>query len=67
MDEDTAIKILRYLGEKSLLSLWQRDQKFKATRLEEAVKAIARDATSDSGSPLFEHGDPSVLLTHCQL
>jgi len=34
---------------------WQGDGKFKATNLEEAMKATIRDATGDSESLLLEH------------
>jgi len=34
---------------------WQGDGKFKATNLEEAMKATIRDAIGDSEAPLLEH------------
>ena len=65
MDVDTAIKHYDVLVKHvfSHPKRWQGEGKFKATRLEEAIKAIVRDATGDSESPLLEHDDATCCRT----
>jgi len=59
MDIDTAIKHYGILVKHvfSHPKRWQGEGKFKATRLEESMKAMVRDATGDSESPLLEHNE----------
>jgi len=56
MDVDTAIKHYDILVKHvfSHPKRWHGEGKFKASRLEEAMKAMIRDATGDSESPLLE-------------
>jgi len=64
MDIDTAIKHYDRLVKHvfSQPKRWRGDGKFKATKLEEAMKAMVRDATGDSESPLLEHDE----AIHCR-
>jgi len=57
MDVDTAINHYNNLAKHvfSHPKRWQGDGKFKATKLEEAMKVVIRDATGDSESLLLEH------------
>jgi len=65
MDIDTAIKhynnIAKYVF--SDLKQWGGDGKFKASKLEEAIKSMVRDITGDSESPLLESGEAGVCRT----
>jgi len=56
MDVETAIKHYDTLAKHvfSHPKRWQGDGKFKATRLEEAIKAMVKDTTGDSETPLLE-------------
>jgi hypothetical protein len=65
MDVDTAIKHYDELA-KYVFSdpkRWIGDGKFKAGRLEEAVKSVVRDTTGDSESPLLEGDEVRVCRT----
>jgi len=64
MDVDTAIGHYNTLVKHvfSYPKRWQGDGKFKATKLEEAMKAIVREVTGDSESPLLEPGE----VIHCR-
>jgi len=65
MDVDTAIKHYDILAKYvfSHPKRWQGEGRFKATRLEEAMKAIVRDATGDSESLLLEHDEAKGCRT----
>ena len=64
MDVETAIKHYNTLVKDvfSHSKRWQGEGKFKATRLEEAIKAMVKDTTGDSESPLLERDG----ATRCQ-
>jgi len=64
MDVDAAIKHYNTLAKHvfSHPKRWQGNEKFKATKLEEAMKAMVRDITGDSESPLLEENE----AIHCQ-
>ena len=59
MDVDTAIKHYSTLTEHvfSQPKRWKGEGKFKATRLEEAMKAMVRDMTGNSESLLLEKNE----------
>ena len=42
---------------------WPVDGRFKATKLEEAIKSVVRDVTGDPEEPLLEVGSASVCRT----
>jgi len=65
MDVDTAIKHYGTLAKHvfSNPKRWQGEGKFKATRLEEAMKAMVRDATGDPESLLLEHDETTRCRT----
>jgi len=65
MDVDTAIKHYDTLAKHvfSHPKRWKGEGKFKATRLEEAMKAIVRDATGDSESLLLEYDETKGCRT----
>jgi len=65
MDVDTAIKHYGTLVKHvfSRPKRWQGEGKFKATRLEEAIKAMVKDTTGDSDSPLLEHDEATRCRT----
>ena len=64
MDVDTAIE---YYNDKvkPIFTDPKRwgDGRFKAGKLEEAVKFVVEDITGDSESPLFEGDEPGVCRT----
>jgi len=65
MDVDAAIKHYDTLA-KHVFSHPKRlrgEEKFKATRLEEAVKAVVRDATGDSDALLLEPDEATRCRT----
>jgi hypothetical protein len=65
MDVDTAIKHYDDLA-KHVFSdpkRWGGDGKFKAAKLEEAVKSTVKDMTGDSESPLFDGDGDGVCRT----
>jgi len=65
MDVDTAIKhydiMVKYVFSDPKGRLG--DGRFKATKLEEAIKSIVRDITGDSESPLLEQTESTVCRT----
>jgi len=65
MDVDTAIKHYGILAKHvfSHPKRWQGEGKFKATRLEEAMKVVVKDATGDSETLLLEHDESTRCLT----
>ena len=62
MDVDTAIKHYGALV-KHVFSRPKRGGKFKAKKLEEAMKVIVRDITGDSEALLLEHDDATLCRT----
>ena len=65
MDVDTAIKHYDTMV-KNVLSHPKRrlgDGKFKATKLEAAIKSVVKDVTGDSESPLLERNEPTGCRT----
>lgn len=64
MDVDTAIKYYDELA-KNVFSETKRwgDGRFKATKLEEAIKSVVKDMTGDSESPLLESDETSICRT----
>ncbi|KAF8961360.1 acyl transferase/acyl hydrolase/lysophospholipase [Flammula alnicola] len=65
MDVDKAIKCYDDLA-KDVFSdpkRWGGDGKFKATKLEEAIKSVVKDVTGDSESPLLEGNEAGVCRT----
>ncbi|KAF8961390.1 acyl transferase/acyl hydrolase/lysophospholipase [Flammula alnicola] len=65
MDVDQAIKYYDDLA-KHVFSdpkRWGGDGKFKATKLEEAIKSVVKDVTGDSESPLLEGDEAGVCRT----
>ena len=42
---------------------WLVDGRFKASKLEEAIKSVVRDVTGDPEEPLLEVGSASVCRT----
>jgi len=65
MDVDTAITYYGKLVNQVFSSskLWPRDGRFKATKLEEAIKTVVGDVTSNPEEPLLEIGNSSVCRT----
>ena len=65
MDVDTAINYYNNLAKQVLSASkrWPGDGRFKATKLEEAIKSAVRDVTGDPEQPLLEIGDGSVCRT----
>ena len=65
MDVDTAINYYNNLAKQvfSASKRWPGDGRFKATKLEEAIKSAVRDVTGDPEQPLLEIGDGSVCRT----
>jgi len=65
MDVDTAIKhyviMVKYVFSNPKRRLG--DGRFKATKLEEAIKSIVRDITGDSESLLLERNESTVCRT----
>ncbi|KAF8961379.1 hypothetical protein BDZ97DRAFT_1208591 [Flammula alnicola] len=65
MDVDKAIKCYDDLA-KDVFSdpkRWGGDGKFKATKLEEAIKSVVKDVTGDSELPLLEGNEAGVCRT----
>ena len=65
MDVDTAIDSYNNLAQQvfSDPKRWPADGKFKATKLEEAIKSVVHDVTGDPEEPLLEVDSPSVCRT----
>ena len=65
MDVDTAIKHYGTLVKHVFSHPKGRpgDGKFKATKLEAAIKSIVREVTGDSESPLLERNGTTCCLT----
>jgi len=65
MDVDTAIKHYDIMVKHVFSNPKGRlgDGRFKATKLEEAIKSIARDVTGDSESLLLERNESTVCRT----
>jgi len=65
MDVDTAIKHYDVLAKHvfSHPKRWQGEGKFKATRLEEALKVMVKDTTGDSESRLLEYDEATCCRT----
>lgn len=64
MDIDTAIRHYDQLAEYVFSDpKWVGDGKFKAGRLEEAVKSVVRDTTGDSESALLEANEAGICRT----
>ena len=64
MDVDSAINRYADLAKQvfSDMKLWG-DEKFKARKLEEALKSLVEDVTGDSESPLLVDDEPGVCRT----
>jgi len=65
MDADTAIKHYGTLVKHVFSHPKGRpgDGKFKATKLEAAIKSIVKEVTGDSESPLLERNEPTACRT----
>ena len=65
MDVDTAIEHYNIMVKDVFSDPKGRlgDGRFKATKLEEAIKSIVRDVTGDSESPLLERTESTVCRT----
>jgi len=65
MDIDTAIKHYDALAKHvfSHPKRWKGEGKFKAKRLEEAMKAVIKEATGDSEALLLEHDEAKRCRT----
>jgi len=65
MDVDIAIRHYDTLAKHvfSHPKRWKGEGKFKATRLEEAMKAMIRDTTGDSEALLLEHNESTCCRT----
>jgi len=65
MDVETAIDSYNSLGQQvfSEQKRWLGDGRFKATNLEEAIKSLVRDITSNPEEPLLEVGNTSICRT----
>jgi len=65
MDVDTAIKHYDTMVKTVFSNPKGRpgNRKFKATKLEAAIKSIVRDVTGDSESPLLERNEPMGCRT----
>jgi len=65
MDIDTAIKRYNELT-KNVFSdpkRWAGDGKFKAGKLEDAIKSVVKEITGDSESPLLEDDEAGMCRT----
>jgi len=64
MGVETAIDTYNNLGKQVFSDpkrcQWRRDGKFKATKLEKAIKSVVREETGNSEEPLLEVRDTSV-------
>ena len=65
MDVDTAIDSYNNLAQQvfSDPKRWPADGRFKATKLEEAIKSVVKDVTGDSDSPLLEGDETRICRT----
>ena len=65
MDIDSAITSYNNLAKEVFSSSkrWPGDRRFNATKLEEVIKSMVGDITSDPEEPLLEIGDGSVCRT----
>ena len=65
MGVDTAIDAYNSLVQQvfSDQKRWPGNGRFKATKLEEVIKAIVRDVTGNPEEPLLEIGNASVCRT----
>jgi len=65
MDVDTAITHYNNIAKHvfSDLKQWGGDGKFKASKLEEAIRLMVRDITGDSESALLESDEAGVCRT----
>jgi len=65
MDVDTAIKHYAALAEQVFADPKRTggDGKFKATKLEEAIKSVVKEVTGDSESSLLDGGEAGVCKT----
>ena len=73
MGVETAIDTYNNLGKQVFSDpkrcQWRRDGKFKATKLEKAIKSVVREETGNSEEPLLEVRDTSVcrMWVYCIL
>jgi len=65
MGVDTAIDVYNNLTQQvfSDPKRWPGDGRFKATKLEEVIKSIVRNATGNAEEPLLEVGNASGCRT----
>ena len=65
MDVDTAIAYYNNLAMEvfSASKCWPGDGRFKATKLEEVIKSVVGDVTSNPKEPLLEISDSPVCRT----
>ena len=65
MDLDAAIGFYKSLAQQvfSDQMRWPADGKFKATKLEEAIKSVVYDITNNPDEPLLETGSASTCRT----
>jgi len=65
MDVDAAIKHYDTMVEQVFSDPKARlgDGRFKATKLEAAIKSVVKDVTGDSESPLLERNESTVCRT----
>jgi hypothetical protein len=65
MDVETAIDSYNHLAQQvfSDPKRWPADGRFKATKLEEAIKSVVRDVTGDPEESLLEVGSAQVCRT----
>ena len=65
MDVDTAIKHYNDVAKQvfSDMKRWGGDGKFKAKKLEEAIKSVVKHVTEDSESPLLEDDEARICRT----
>ena len=65
MDVDTAINSYNNLARQVFLDPkhWFADGRFKATKLEKAMKSVVHDVTGNPEKPLLEVGNPSICRT----
>ena len=65
MDVDTAVDFYKNLARQvfSDQMRWPADGKFKATKLEEAIKSVVYDITNNPDEPLLEISSASMCRT----
>ena len=65
MDVDTAINSYSNLAQQvfSDPKRWPADERFKATKLEDAIKAVVNDVTGNPEEALLEFGNAAVCRT----